>query len=69
MLSSESTLVWPKSTDASFQLEARSERKIVLNIDMRSAAERLAAGWSGQTVVGVRWERGVDYFGLRLQLG
>ena len=65
VLSSDPSLVWAKGGEGVFQLEAKGERKVKLLFGLENILRGEEAGGVGRLILGVRWDRGIDYFGLR----
>lgn len=67
--SSEAALVWVKNNDSVFQMEARAERKIHISFHAQKIMERSGVtGCCEGVVLGVKWEKGVDYYGFKFNV-
>ena len=67
-MTSEPFLFWPKTGDRSFQLETKREKKIVLLFNLESILVGSALGGPEKGVLGIKWEKGIDYFSFRFHI-
>ncbi len=58
-----------KGSDSVFLMESKTERKINISFNAKRILER--SNFSGiceGVILGVKWEKGIDYFGLRFNV-
>lgn len=68
MLSSDGSRLWIKGSDSAFQLEAKAEKKVTLQFDVRRILEEEEWRHGQSVILGVLWDRGADYFGFRFNI-
>lgn len=69
VISSDSNLIWAKNTDCTFHLESKSERKVSILFHIENILDN--SGLSGESefaLIGVKWDRGLDYFGFKFNI-
>ncbi len=61
--------MWVKNNDAIFQIEAKGDRKIHISFHSQKIIERSALSGSCEGVVlGVKWDKGIDYYGFKFNI-
>ena len=69
VLSSNLSLVWLRAADSNFQLEGSADKKIIVNFNAEAIVERHARiGLCEGVVIGLKWDRGIQYFGFRFNV-
>jgi len=61
--------VWARQSDSAFQLESKGERKLSLYFNIEQLVRsNESVGVTEQAVVGVKWDKGIDYFSFRFNI-
>jgi hypothetical protein len=67
--SSDASLVWVKNNDSIFQIDGKSERKIHISFHTQKIIERSSLTGSCEGIVlGVKWDKGIDYYGFKFNI-
>lgn len=69
VLTSDSSLLWVKNSDSNFQLEGKGEQKISIFFQIDQIIENSSVPGAYENVIlGVKWDKGIDYFSFRFNI-
>lgn len=69
VLTSDSSLLWVKNSDSTFQLEPKAEQKVSILFHIDQIIDNSSVtGVCDNAILGVKWDKGIDYFSFRFNI-